>query len=83
MEKKRIDVTLPAALVESLDDEAQQRGMTRSELVKERLMSNAVSPNDFHKAVARIRRKVGSNLDARQMESIIAATYVEFSTAAR
>jgi metal-responsive CopG/Arc/MetJ family transcriptional regulator len=83
MEKKRIDVTLPAALVASLDDEAQQRGMTRSELVKERLMSNAVSPNDFHKAVARIRRKVGSNLDARQMESIIAATYVEFSTAAR
>ncbi|MGA1628657.1 MAG: CopG family transcriptional regulator [Aquiluna sp.] len=83
METKRIDVTLPAALVASLDDEAQQRGMTRSELVKERLMSNAVSPNDFHKAVARIRRKVGSNLDARQMESIIAATYVEFSTAAR
>ena len=83
MEKKRIDVTLPLELVKSLDAEAQRRGLTRSELVKERLTSNAVSPNDFHKAVARIRKRVGSNLDSRQMESIIAATYVEFSTTIR
>ena len=83
MEKKRIDVTLPASLVARLDNEAEQRGITRSELVKERLTNNAVSPNDFHKAVARIRRRVGSNLDPRQMESIIAATYVEFATSNR
>jgi len=83
MAKKRIEVNIPAELVERLDAEAQQRGLTRTELVIERLTKNAVSPNDFHKAVARIRRKVGTNLDPRQMESIIAATYVEFSTAIR
>ena len=83
MEKKRIDVTLPLELVASIDKEAQQRGITRSDLVRERLTHSAVSPNDFHKAVARIRKKVGTNLDPRQMESIIAATYVEFSTAIR
>ena len=83
MAKKRIEVNMPAELVERLDAEAQQRGLTRTELVIERLTKNAVSPNDFHKAVARIRKKVGSNLDPRQMESIIAATYVEFSTTIR
>ena len=80
MAKKRIEVNMPAELVERLDAEAQQRGLTRTELVIERLTKNAVSPNDFHKAVARIRKKVGSNLDPRQMESIIAATYVEFAS---
>ena len=83
MAKKRIEVNMPAELVERLDAEAQQRGLTRTELVIERLTKNAVSPNDFHKAVARIRKKVGTNLDPRQMESIIAATYVEFSTTIR
>ena len=83
MAKKRIEVNMPAELVERLDAEAQQRGLTRTELVIERLTKNAVSPNDFHKAVARIRKKVGTNLDPRQMESIIAATYVEFSTTVR
>jgi len=80
MAKKRIEVNMPAELVERLDAEAQHRGVTRTELVIERLTHNAVSPNDFHKAVARIRKRVGSNLDPRQMESIIAATYVEFAT---
>lgn len=80
MEKKRIEVNMPTDLVERLDAEAQQRGVTRTELVIERLTSNAVSPHDFHKAVARIRKRVGSNLDPRQMESIIAATYVEFAS---
>ena len=80
MTKKRIEISMPIDLVERLDAEAQQRGLNRSDLAVERLTKNAVSPNDFHKAVARIRKKVGSNLDPRQMESIIAATYVEFAS---
>jgi metal-responsive CopG/Arc/MetJ family transcriptional regulator len=83
MEKKRIDVRLPVALVNQLDVEAQHRGLTRSELVTERLTKSAISPNDFHKTVARIRRRVGSNLDPRQMESVIAATFIEFSATSR
>jgi predicted DNA-binding protein len=78
---KKIETYLPETLVERLNAEAKQTGVPRSELIRNRLESPTASGSfttgDFHKAVTKIRRRLGYGLDRTQAESIVAAVFVE------
>ena len=78
---KKIETYLPETLVERLNAEVKQTGIPRSELIRNRLESPAASgrftTSDFHKAVTKIRRRLGYGLDRTQAESIVAAVFVE------
>jgi hypothetical protein len=58
---KEIKTLLPEELIESLSAEAKEKGMHRSELIRERLMQPpnhlGLTTNDFHKAVTKVRRR--------------------------
>ena len=78
---KAIKTYLPEELIERLDAEAKQAGIPRSEIIRNRLesvpSSGGFTTDDFHKAVTKIRRRVGYGLDRTQAESIVAAVFVE------
>lgn len=78
---KAIKTYLPEELIERLDAEAKQAGIPRSEIIRNRLesvpSSSGFTTDDFHKAVTKIRRRVGYGLDRTQAESIVAAVFVE------
>jgi predicted DNA-binding protein len=78
---KKVETYLPETLVERLNAEAKETGIARSELIRNRLESpvgrSGFTTNDFHKAVTKIRRRLGYGLDRTQAESIVAAVFVE------
>ena len=78
---KEIKTLLPEELVESLSAEAKQKGMHRSELIRERLMQPpnhlGLTTNDFHKAVTKVRRRSSYGLDRQQAESLVATVFNE------
>ena len=78
---KEIKTLLPEELIESLSAEAKEKGMHRSELIRERLMQPpnhlGITTNDFHKAVTKVRRRSSYGLDRQQAESLVATVFNE------
>ena len=83
---RRVSTFLPEDQVKRLDFEAKQAGKQRSELIRDRLLEkqgnfpdpSAITTNDFHQTVAKIRRRHHPNLDRVQTEVLVAAVLVEF-----
>ena len=77
---KRIHAYLPEEVVDRLQQQAEQEGIARSELIRERLSSTRPVPqnsiglttNEFHKTVSEVRRRYSYGLDRQQAESIVA-----------
>ena len=78
---KEIKTLLPEELIESLSAEAKEKGMHRSELIRERLMQPpnhlGLTTNDFHKAVTKVRRRSSYGPDRQQAESLVATVFNE------
>ena len=78
---KEVKTYLPEELVESLSAEAKEKGIHRSELIRERLMQPpnhlGLTTNDFHKAVTKVRRRSSYGLDRQQAESLVATVFNE------
>ena len=78
---KEIKTLLPEELIQSLSAEAKEKGMHRSELIRERLMQPpnhlGLTTNDFHKAVTKVRRRSSYGLDRQQAESLVATVFNE------
>lgn len=76
---KEIKTFLPEELVERLSFEAKQKGIHRSELIRERLMQPpnhlGLTTSDFHKAVTKVRRRSSYGLDRQQAESLVATVF--------
>ena len=76
---KEIKTLLPEELVERLSAEAKEKGLHRSELIRERLSQPpnhyGLTTSDFHKAVTKVRRRSSYGLDRQQAESIVATVF--------
>lgn len=78
---KRVQTYLPENLINRLDQTAKQTGVPRSEVIRNLLdrpaCSNTITPDDLHKAVAKIRQRYSYGLDRQQAESVVAAVVSE------
>ena len=78
---KRISTFLPDDVLKRLQQEADQQGIPRSELIRERLMQPpnhfGLTTSDFHKAVTKVRRRSSYGLDRQQAESLVATVFNE------
>ncbi len=76
---KKVETLLPEELIESLSAEAKEKGIHRSELIRERLSQPpnhfGITTNDFHKAVTKVRRRSSYGLDRQQAESLVATVF--------
>ena len=76
---KKVETLLPEELAESLAVEAKQKGIHRSELIRERLSQPpnhfGLTTSDFHKAVTKVRRRSSYGLDRQQAESLVATVF--------
>ena len=76
---KTVETLLPEELVEKLSFEAKEKGIHRSELIRERLSQPpnhyGLTTSDFHKAVTRVRRRSSYGLDRQQAESLVATVF--------
>lgn len=83
---KRIEITVDDADADRLKIEAEQLGISRSDLLRERVTRTPVStdklltPSDFHNLVERTRRRAGQNVDRRQIEGIVAFVFSELAS---
>ena len=82
---KEIKTFLPEELVERLSVEAREKGVHRSELIRERLSQPpnhlGLTTSDFHKAVTKVRRRSSYGLDRQQAESLVATVFNELFSA--
>ena len=78
---KEIKTYLPEELVDRLSIEAKEKGVHRSELIRERLSQPpnhyVLTTSDFHKAVTKVRRRSSYGLDRQQAESLVATVFNE------
>ena len=78
---KPVKCWLPEETISLLEEQAEYAGLTRAELIRQRLTtppnSFGISTADFHKAVTKIRRRYSYGLDRQQAESIVAAVISE------
>ncbi len=78
---KRVSTFLPDDVLERLQQQADQQGIPRSELIRERLSqppnSLDITTSDFHKAVTKVRRRSSYGLDRQQAESLVATVFNE------
>ena len=78
---KRVSTFLPDEVLERLQQQADQQGIPRSELIRERLSQAPnrynITTNDFHKAVTKVRRRSSYGLDRQQAESLVATVFNE------
>ena len=78
---KKVETLLPEELVERLSAEAKEKGIHRSELIRERLSQPpnhlGLTTSDFHKAVTKVRRRSSYGLDRQQAESLVATVFNE------
>ena len=78
---KEIKTLLPKELVERLTTAAKEKGIPRSELIRERLSQPpnllGLTTSDFHKAVTKVRRRSSYGLDRQQAESLVATVFNE------
>ena len=76
---KKVETLLPEELVERLSAEAKEKGLHRSELIRERLSQppnrHGLTTSDFHKAVTKVRRRSSYGLDRQQAESLVATVF--------
>ena len=78
---KKVETLLPEELVERLSAEAEEKGVHRSDLIRELLMQPpdhfGFTTSDFHKAVTKVRRRSSYGLDRQQAESLVATVFNE------
>ena len=78
---KEIKTLLPEELIERLSAEAKEKGLHRSELIRERLSQPpnhyGLTTSGFHKAVTKVRRRSSYGLDRQQAESLVATVFNE------
>ena len=84
---KEIKTYLPEELVDRLSIEAKEKGIHRSELIRERLSQPpnhlGLTTSDFHKAVTKVRRRSSYGLDRQQAESLVATVFNELFSSTR
>ena len=82
---KRVETYLPEEIAKRLSDEAQNAGIKRSELIRDLILNSQTSfditPDDYNRAVVRIRKRCGNLLGRHQAESLVASVFTEFSGA--
>jgi hypothetical protein len=82
---KRVETYLPDEVAKRLSDQAESIGIGRSEFIRELLLNSQTSfnitPDDYNKAVVRIRKRCGNLLGRRQAETLVASVFAEFSGA--
>ena len=82
---KRVETYLPEEIAKRLSDEAQSAGIKRSELIRDLIINSQTSfnitPDDYNRAVVRIRKRCGNLLGRHQAESLVASVFTEFSGA--
>lgn len=82
---KRVETYLPEDIAKRLSDEAQSAGIKRSELIRDLIINSQtsfnISPDDYNRAVVRIRKRCGNLLGRHQAESLVASVFAEFSGA--
>jgi len=82
---KRVETYLPEEIAKRLSDEAQSAGIKRSELIRDLILNSQTSfditPDDYNRAVVRIRKRCGNLLGRHQAESLVASVFTEFSGA--
>jgi hypothetical protein len=82
---KRVETYLPDEVAKRLSDQAESIGVGRSEFIRELLLNSQTSfnitPDDYNKAVVRIRKRCGNLLGRRQAETLVASVFAEFSGA--
>ena len=78
---KEIKTFLPEELIDELSTQAKQKGINRSQLIRERLLQSPDRPSfttdDFHNAVSKVRRRSSFGLDRQQAESLVATVVNE------
>jgi len=82
---KRVETYLPEEVAKRLSDQAESAGIKRSELIRDLLLNSQTSfnitPDDYNRAVVRVRKRCGSLLGRHQAESLVASVFTEFSGA--
>ncbi len=82
---KRVETHLPEEVAKRLSDQAESMGLKRSELLRDLILNSQTSfnitPDDYNKAVVRVRKRCGHLLGRYQAESIVASVFAEFSGA--
>ena len=82
---KRVETYLPEEVAKRLSDQAESAGIKRSELIRDLLLNSQTSfditPDDYNRAVIRIRKRCGNLLGRHQAESLVASVFTEFSGA--
>jgi hypothetical protein len=82
---KRIETYLPEEIAKRLSDQAESAGIKRSELIRDLILNSQTSfditPDDYNRAVVRIRKRCGNLLGRHQAESLVASVFTEFSGA--
>ncbi|ADD94971.1 hypothetical protein MedDCM-OCT-S16-C5-cds36 [uncultured Mediterranean phage MEDS3 group] len=82
---KRIEITVDDADADRLKLEADQLGISRSDLLRERIKctplktDKRLTPTDFYDLVERTRRRAGQGVDQRQVEGIVAFVFSELA----
>ena len=83
---RRIEITVDDADADRLKLEADQLGISRSDLLRERVTRMPVktdkllSPGEFYGLVERARRRAGQGMDRRQVEGIVAFVFSELAS---
>ena len=82
---KRVETYLPEDIAKRLSDQAESAGIKRSELIRDLILNSQTSfditPDDYNRAVIRIRKRCGNLLGRHQAESLVASVFTEFSGA--
>jgi hypothetical protein len=82
---KRVETYLPEDIAKRLSEQAESIGVKRSELIRDLLTNSQTSfnitPDDYNRAVVRVRKRCGNLLGRHQAESLVASVFTEFSGA--
>ena len=82
---KRVETYLPEEDDKRLSEQAESAGIKRSELIRDLILNSQTSfnitPDDYNRAVVRVRKRCGSLLGRHQAESLVASVFAEFSGA--
>lgn len=83
---KEITVRVPEEFLAQVDKEAGSKRMSRAQLIRDRLAPKQAKdvgdygPQDFHTLVSLVRRRVGNDLDIRQLENVVAIVFNELAS---
>jgi metal-responsive CopG/Arc/MetJ family transcriptional regulator len=72
---QQITIRLPEEMIESLDDEADEHGRSRSEHIRE-VLASRTEHDELHTEIERLRREKRQILDQREEKNEL-ARYVE------